>query len=304
MGISFRELAYIVAIAKHQSVTKAAQELFVTQPTLTKFVQNLESEIGQPLFRRLGHKFLLTYAGELYIEKAKTILLLKKELDQELSDIIRENIGELKIAFPIMRGTYMLPCTLPIFRVRFPLVKVNVNEANSGVLEQMILSGEIDLAFFTLPIRHHDIDYKVISWEEVVLVMSPDHPMAHQGIYKSGCKYPWIDVRNLANEHFILQKPDQRTRQIADQIFKEAAIVPQSPLIVRNILASVQLATSGYGLSFISETHLRHIPMNIKPACFSVGSPNTKTCFVTAFRRGVYLPQYAKEYIQIVKEFT
>lgn len=302
--MDFRELNYVTAIAKHQSVSKAAKELFVSQPTLSKFVQNLEKDLGQPLFKRLGNKFLLTYAGERYVAKAKEILLLKKELDLELSDIVRENVGELNIAFPIMRGTYMLPCTLPMFRAKFPLVKVNVYEANSSILEDMLLKGDIDLAFFNLPVKSPDIEHEIISHEEVILIMSSEHPLANRGIPKSGCKYPWLDLKLVKDEGFVLQKPDQRTRQISDALFKSAGISPHILLSVRNILASVELATSGYGMSFVSETHLRHINLNVKPTCFSVGQPSTTANFVAAFRKGTYLPYYAKEYIKTVKEFT
>ncbi len=302
--MDFRELAYIVSIAKHQSVSKAAEELFVTQPTLSKFVQNLEKELDQPLFRRLGNKFLLTYAGERYVEKARIILAEKKELDQELSDIIHENVGELKIAFPIMRGTYMIPNTLPVFRKQFPKVKVTVIEESSAVLEEMLLSGDIDLAFFTLPIRSPKISHEIISHEEVVLVMAEEHPLVCQSINKPGCKYPWIDAKLLENEEFILQMPDQRTRENVDKIFSEAGIKPNKILEIRNILASVQLAVDGYGMTFVGETHLRHMKLNRTPSCFSVGSPITTTSFVAAYRQGVYLPYYTHQFIQIVKDFT
>ena len=111
--MDFKDLSYVLAIAKYQNI---ANSLYVTQPTLTKFLQNLEAELGQKLFRKLGHRFVLTYAGERYVAKATEILNLKKEMDQELNDIIKNNYGSLKIAFPTMRGTYMLPCTLPIFK--------------------------------------------------------------------------------------------------------------------------------------------------------------------------------------------
>lgn len=302
--MDFRELKYVVAIAKHQNITKAASDLLVSQPTLSKFIQNLERELGQPLFRRLGNKFLLTYAGERYVEKAISILHIKKELDQELSDIIRENIGLLRIAFPSTRGTYMLPCTLPIFREKYPLVKVNVYEEDSSVLEDMLLKGDIDLAFFNLPIKSSEIDYEIINQEEVVLIMSPEHPLANRGRPKSGCKYPWLDLRWLKDEGFILQNSDQRTRQIADKLFKDAGFMPNILLSLRNILASVELATCGYGVSFISETHLRHIKLNVMPVKFSVGNPSIASNFVAAFRKGMYLPNYAKDYIKIVKDMT
>ena len=78
--MDFRDLSYVLAIARYQNITKAANSLYVTQPTLTKFLQNLEAELGQKLFRKLGHRFVLTYAGERYVEKAAEILNLKKEL--------------------------------------------------------------------------------------------------------------------------------------------------------------------------------------------------------------------------------
>jgi len=302
--MSLEKLAYIVSIAKHQSISMAAESLSVSQSTLSKFIQDLESELGQPLFQQCGKKLLLTYAGERYVEKSRMILTLKKELDQELSDIVNDDVGVLRVAFPIMRGTYMLPCTLPVFTQRFPNVRVSVHEANSAVLEDMLLAGEIDLAFFTLPIRNPDISYEVICHEEVVLLMAGDHPKAGVGVCKPDCKYPWVDIAKLSSEKFILHMPDQRTRQIADRIFREAGIEPNVVLSVRNILASVQLAADGYGMSFVGETHLRHIDTKKSPACFSIGRPNITTSFVAAFRRNAYLPRHTQEFIKIVKEFT
>ena len=85
--IDFKELTYVVAIAKYQNITKAAESLYITQPTLSKFLQTLEKNLGQKLFRKLGNRFLLTYAGERYVSKAIEILNLKKELDQEMGDV-------------------------------------------------------------------------------------------------------------------------------------------------------------------------------------------------------------------------
>ena len=82
--MDFRELSYVLAIAKTQNITKAADSLYVTQPTLTKFLQNLEKEMGQKLFRKLGNRFVLTYAGERYVAKATEILNLKLILGQIL----------------------------------------------------------------------------------------------------------------------------------------------------------------------------------------------------------------------------
>ncbi len=300
--MDFRELSYIVAIARHQSVTKAANELYVTQPTLSKFVQNLEKHLGQPVFRRLGNRFLLTYAGERYVRRASEMLAIKRQLDQELQDIIRKDMGELNLAFPLMRGTYMLPETLPPFRALYPGVRMNIYEANSDDLESMILQGSVDLAFFNVPVRSPDVSFKVIRAEEFVLVMAPDHRLAKRGRKRPGCKFPWMDLKLLRGETFILQLPEQRSRQTVERLVREARIELENVLQMRNIFAAVKLAASGYGMAFVSEAHLRHIGSDPAPAVFSVGNPSTQTDFVAAYRRGVYLPQYARDFIEIVKE--
>ena len=71
--MDFRELSYVLAIAKHRNITRAAESLYVGQPTLSKFLSALESELGLKLFRRLGNKYVLTYAGERYVETASKI---------------------------------------------------------------------------------------------------------------------------------------------------------------------------------------------------------------------------------------
>lgn len=302
--MDFKDLSYIIAIAKYQSITKAAESLYITQPTLTKFLQNLEKNLGQKLFKKLGNRFVLTYAGERYVAKAAEILHLKKELDMEMGDIVRNNAGSLKIAFPVMRGSYMLPCTLPIFNSLYPNVTLDILEAHSGLLENMILNGETDLAFFNLPVKSADIDYEIISHEELLLVLSSSHPLAKSGVAKDGCKYPWMDLRMMADEPFILQVPGQRTRQTVDRLLHAYDISPNIKLQTSNIRASVELAAQGYAACFVTETHLKHIHLDKKTVSFSVGEPCTTVDFVAAFRRGSYIPYHACEYIKIVKDFT
>lgn len=302
--MDFRDLSYVLAIAKYQNITKAANALYITQPTLSKFLQTFEDQLGQKLFRKLGHRFILTYAGERYVERAKEILVLKKQLDQEMNDIVKNNYGSLKIAFPTMRGTYMLPCTLPIFSQMYPNIKLVVLEARSSKLEDMLLNGEADLAFFNLPVKSTNIDYEVIKHEEILVVMSVNHPLSHSGIIRDDCKFSWLDLHLLKDEPFIMQIPGQRTRDTIEQLCKKMDFTPTIRLETSNIPAAVQLAAKGYGCFFVTETHLSHINQTEPIACFSVGNPRTTVDFVAGFRKNSYLPYHAREYITVVRNFT
>ena len=302
--MDFKDLNYVLAVAKHQNITKAANSLYISQPTLTKFLQNLESDLGQRLFKKNGNRFMLTYAGERYVKKAGEILQLKKELDYELSDIIKSNIGVLNIAFPVMRGTYMLPCTLPIFRSLYPNVIINIKESASATLESMILSGETDLAFFNKPVKSAEVDYEVISHEEMLLIMSVNHPLADRGIAKEGCARPWFDLSLLQDERFILQETNQRSRQTVNRVFQRVGFQPHRMLITSNIRAGAELVSKNYGVAFVTDTHLKHMNFLDKLMCFSFGTPSTMVDFVAAYRKGSYLNYHANEYIKIVKDFT
>ena len=302
--MDFREMTYVMAIAKYKNITKAAESLYLTQPTLSKFLKSLEAEVGQPLFRRLGNKYIPTYAGERYIERSREILQLKKELDQEMGDIISNNEGILKIGFPPMRGTYMLPCTLPVFRSRYPEVRIMIREEMSDVLVKLIREGEIDLAFFNRFENDKNIDYTVMSCEELLLVVSNENPICRMGVKMHGCSYPHMDLRLLSDQKVIMQVPGQRTRSITDQLFKSAGMEPNIILETSNIQAKAELAARDFGVAFIMETHLKHISCRDKLAFFSVGKPNTTVDFVAAYRMNSYIPFHAQEYMKIVKECT
>ena len=103
----------------------------------------------------------------------------------------------------------------------------------------MLLNGETDLAFFNLPVKSTNIDYEVIKHEEILVIMSVNHPLAHSGITLDNCKFPWMDLHLLKDEPFIMQVPGQRTRDTVDQLCKKMDFTPVIKLETCNIPAAV-----------------------------------------------------------------
>ena len=301
-ALDFKGLRYITCIARTQNLTKASQELYVSQPSLSKFLHNLENSMGIQLFDRLGNRFVLTYAGERYVDYAERILLIKKDLDDEMNDISALRDGRLNIAFPQTRCSYMAPAILPEFKMTHPNIKVNLFETSSNELEKLLLSGKVDIAIFNGPENHADLDYEILGKEEFVLVVSRDHPLARCGKRIEGNKYPWIDIERFKNDNFILHYPEQRTEQIAMQIFSEKKIVPHVVLRTHSMEGAVRLAASGFGVCFVSESHMKHIHLETEPVLFSIGDMQTEVELLAVYRRGAYLPQYAKDYISLAKK--
>ena len=301
--MDFKDLSYVIAIAKHHNITKAADSLYLSQPTLTKFLQKLEKDLNLKLFKKLGNKYVLTYAGERYVDSATDILNKKKSLDAEMNDIIKNNVGILKIAYPMMRSIYAIPGTVPAFNKVFPNVVVDLKEADSLILEDYLLQGKTDLAFFNLPIINPNLDYQLISHEEIVLIVSANHPLAKSGTQKKGLKHPWIDLQKFKTEDFIMQTHSQRTWQSVKTILHDNNMTPNIKLTTSNISAAVELVADGYGAYFITASHLKHLRPSKKIACFSIGEMAYPIDFVVAYRKGSYLSYYEKEYINIVKKF-
>lgn len=302
--MDFRELNYVLAIAKHQNITKAAEALYVSQPTLSKFLKQLEGELGQSLFRKLGHKYILTYAGERYVQKAEQILNLKNDLDLELSDIMKRDVGVLKVAFPTMRCTYMLPSTLPAFQTLHPNVKIDISEDYSDDLDHKILSGEVEVAFYTKPIvpLSSTIEYEVLEEEELLICTCKDHPLRHFAKPNPASRYPKLDVSLLKNEMVIMMIPGQRTRQIVDDYIQRNGIQFNNVIYTSNLPAIMELVALGYGVAFIFEPHLRHRFQTTPIDCYSFGEPRTVSDFVAAYRKGSYLATYTRDFIQLTKE--
>ena len=301
--MDFRELTYVLAIAKHQNITKAAESLYVGQPTLSKFLISLENDLGLKLFRRSGNKYILTYAGERYVSQAKEIMRLKTDLDMELSDILQKDVGTLNVAFTNMRCTYMLPYALPAFEKLHPHVKVNVFEGTSDENERRILEGQVEVAFYSKPsLLNPQLQYDVLRQEELLLITQVGHKLSRFAHKHPESRYPVIDVKLFEKERVLLMKPEQRTRQIVDNYLKTHGIHFDNALYTGNIPAIIDLVAQGYGVSFLFEPHLDHHPGDVSIDRYSFGKPRTTADFVAAIRKGAYLSAYARDFIEIARQ--
>ena len=218
--MEFLELQYFMAIAKHRNLTKAAQELYVSQPTLTKFLQKLEKEMGGKVFRKNGHRYELTFLGNRYLEYARKITTLNQDWEKELSDMRSSFEGELNIAFPPMRSTCLIPQFLPKFHEKHPGVHINFYEYSHGIQDELLADGKLDFAIFSAWQPHPNLAYENLKTEEILLVLQPEHSLAKKAVVRDDCRYLWLDLSLFKDHPFILHFPDQNTGRAAQQLFR------------------------------------------------------------------------------------
>ena len=256
-----RELLYVKTIAEAKTISKAAQKLFVAQPSLSQSLQRIEDSLGTQLFNRTASGLTLTYAGERYYQMAVRILKIYNDFENEISDINGLKTGRIHIGLPNHLGTIVMAQVMTPFHRLYPGVEVFVSEENSDTLDQKLLTGELDFAVMHAPApkdRQPLIHYELLKNDPFVIVLSSDHPLNAQARIEDGMDYPVLDPGLLRDEPFLMVHKQQRIRQITDSVLKKAGISqPRILLTLKSYETARILAAQGLGVTLLPSEYAR-----------------------------------------------
>ena len=289
--MNIQELEYILCIAKHQNLTKAAQELYISQPTLSKHLKKLEQEMNGKLFSRSGNRYIPTHLGRQYMEYAKKVLNLHANWQKELEDLTSYKTGELNIAFPPLRSSCIIPKVMPAFHEKYPNVKINFLEESNEIEEKLLQNETIDFAVFNETVPNPNLSYEIIGKEEI-LMMLPNKQFDTE----------YIDLNEVKEEPFVLNFQNQTTGKIVAAEFENHNIKPNVLFHTRNTQASALLCQQGYGICFIPRNYVDIIHFDTPPHLYSVGKEGIYSTLVVAYRKNKYMTEYEKEFIRLIRE--
>ncbi len=170
------QLRQFLAVAEAQNFTRAADQIQLSQPALSRSIGRLEEELGQPVFERQTRKVALTDAGQLLQSRAQQILAMVDDTVAEISD--DGESGRIRLAAIPTIAPFYLPELLQRFASDFPRANVTVQEDTTDNLMKRCTQGEIDLAIVALPITAKYLEVETLFDEELLLVVAPDHPLA------------------------------------------------------------------------------------------------------------------------------
>lgn len=175
--LDFR-LNVFYTVAKRLSFTKAAAELYVTQPAVTKHIQELEHHFGTALFDRRGNQISLTTAGSLLLRHAETIMTTYRQLAFDMNALKGEPGGTLRLGASSTVAQYVIPPVLARFHEQSADVSISLLSGNTEQIEQALLHNDIDLGLVEGRTHHSDIRYTPFVKDELVLICRADHPLA------------------------------------------------------------------------------------------------------------------------------
>lgn len=174
--LSLQLLDQFVVLARTKNFTRAAEELHLSQSALSRAIQKLEDQLGQPLFERKPREVVLTELGELLLQRAKHILQLMEDTFSELSEAGRR--GRIRLGAIPTIAPYFLPSLLSSFAKKYPDIAVIVQEDTTENLIKRCHHGEIDLAILALPLLAKNLEVEALFDEELLLVVPVGHPLA------------------------------------------------------------------------------------------------------------------------------
>lgn len=243
MDLSLQQLRVFLTVARRLSFTRAAEELFLTQPAVSVQVQKLERVVGQRLFEHLGKRVRLTPAGELLCRYAERLLDLTEELRAQLAELSDACQGVLGIGASTTIGVSVLPALLQRFRARHPGVLLRLHIGNVPEVAQRVLDGQLDLGLIAGDHPHEHLQSRPFLDDELVLVVPPTHRWA-------SC--PAIEPRALSGEPLILRERGSTTRAAVEQALAAAGVALNVVAELNNNEALLEAVELGIGVAMVS----------------------------------------------------
>ncbi|MBE0587807.1 MAG: LysR family transcriptional regulator, partial [Hydrogenophaga sp.] len=241
---TLHQLRIFLAVARHNSFARAAEELHLSPPTLSLQVKQLSETVGQPLFEQLGKKIFLTATGQTLADACADIETRMERLSQDLAALQGVERGSLKLAI-LTTVKYTVPKLLGGFCAAHPGIEVAMLVGNRENLLQRLAANQDDLYIMGQPPESMDVVSENFADNPLVLVAPPDHPLV-------GKKK--IAPSRLKNEPFILREPGSGTRLTAEKFFASQGVTLKNRLEVGSNEAIKQTVTGGLGLAVLSAT--------------------------------------------------
>ncbi|MCI6885762.1 MAG: LysR family transcriptional regulator [Lachnospiraceae bacterium] len=301
-----KELLYVKTVADERNISRAAKKLYIAQPSLSQSIQRIEESVGTPLFNRTNTGLSLTFAGERYYHMASQILKIYEDFELEISDINDMKTGRIHMGTTNHLGTIVLPQVMKKFRQICTYVELHVSEENTAVLEQLLLSGELDFCIMHAPKKnaHPQIQYDIMNKDPFVIALSPDHELIRRAVPKEGYPYPVLDIRLLKNERFLMLHEGQRIRHITDSVLEKAGITqPDITLQLRNYETAQMLAAEGLGVTLVPLHYSRITSGECQPALLCIDEKyDASWSMCVAYLKTSFLSKADQLFIQLTKD--
>lgn len=295
------KMYYALQIAKEQSLSKAAEKLYLTPSALSQCITKEEERLGVQLFVRSRENWLPTYAGMVYIETAKKLLEMQENMERELSDIAGCKTGRFTVGVTPSRGAAMFVDVFPVFNETYPDVKVHLREANWKRLQRLLLENALDIAFTCTSDPAHDIapglETEVLAEEDFVLLVPRNHPAAKLYEHAPADSPVVIDLSLFKNDRFISLSRDTTIYHTTKELFDMAGISPEIIFESSSTTTVQNLALQGFGIAILPSFFARESEKSVYFKLY----PSISWSIMAVWRKGYRKTKAIQHFIHLAK---
>jgi DNA-binding transcriptional LysR family regulator len=243
--MNLRQLECFVAAVDEGSFTRAARRLGIAQPSLSGHIRALEDEVGGQLLARLPRGVAPTAAGRALLPEARACVRAHDRAKHAVRATLAAEEGELEVATVLSMSVGLLPPAIAAWQQRHPRVTIRLHEfVHRRLLEDSVERGVADLAVGPLPLREWGGPLRVVAWEEFVVVLSRNDPLAERGS---------VDVAELADREWVLYQPSHGLDGIVEEICRRAGFSPRGHVRTSQAEAAARLAAGGLGPAIVPD---------------------------------------------------
>ncbi|MDA8421501.1 MAG: LysR substrate-binding domain-containing protein [Pseudomonadota bacterium] len=242
MNVTLRQMKVFESVARNLSYTRAASELFLTQPAVSMQIRQLERQLGVSLFERVGKRVHLTEAGKEVYQYSRSIAQTLDEMETLLADLKGLGSGRLRISVA-STANYLVPSLLAEFHRHYPGITVSLDVTNRESLIGQLRDNTVDIVIMGQPPAGLDVDARAFMENPLVVVAPPDHPLARE---KN------VPLERLREEVFLVREPGSGTRIAMERFFAERGIQLKTGMEVGSNEAIKQSVQAGLGLGLLS----------------------------------------------------
>lgn len=260
-NVELEQLRHFIKVADLGSFTRAAEDVRLSQPALSRSVARLESELGQPLFDRQTRKIALTDAGAMVLERARAVLAMVEDLKTQIRD--DGQTGRIRLGAIPTIAPYFLPQLLKSFAKDFPQAQVIVQEDTTANLLTKLSEAEIDLAILARPLETKYVEIEDLFAEELFVVLSAENPLSRK---KS------LQLCDLESEPFVLLAEAHCLTNNILSLCRQKAIHPVSIERTSQLMSVQELVALNHGVSLIPAM-ARAVDVSDRRVYRSLGDP-------------------------------
>ena len=297
-----KQLYYVRILAQEGSFSKAAEELNISQPSLSQYIRKIEKEIGLDLFDRTNGDVRLTDAGRVYIDAGRKILDLEHQMEVSFSDIAAHKTGSLIIGTAPYRAVSMMPEIARAFKTIHPGMHLVVREGTTAELTEEMEHGEYDLCLTLLPLDGHFFQWEKVVEEELILAVPASMPLFEvTGV--SDRKYPAVNAEVLHQQSMVMLTDAQYMQKQLMNLAVEYHLAIKTAAVVKNLEAQIAMVQAGVGMALV--------PSGIERFCnssevkfYSFVQPLPKRELVIMWRKDRRLSKAAEELKEVVRSIS